>query len=225
MQSAVAGRINKPYQALNTMPITYPITLPTDFVSMEISFVGENVVGVWVSPQSLQSQFYEFPGKRWRCNIKVPPLKTVDAAERVVGAFLSLNGRLGSFYLNDTSKRVASGVATGAPQVSGIQTAGSMDLNTKGWTPGVNQILKAGDWVQVGIGASMRLHKVLADANSNGTGNATLSVWPRLRSAYADGTLIITTNASGVFTMDNDFTWSIDLARTYGIAIAATELV
>lgn len=207
------------------MPIPqYPLALPALFKSMELTWTPINTVGVNVAPQTLVEQTYEFIGKRWQVEISLPPMKS-SVAEQIVGFLLSLNGPAGTFYLGDTSKRQAAGIATGNPLVNGIQVQFSNNLNTRGWTPNKVGILKAGDWLQMYSGAGQRLYKVCADANSDGGGNASLTVWPRLRDASADGSPLFTTNAQGIFYLAADVPWSIDVAKIYGIKVGAYESV
>ena len=204
------------------MPATYPLSLPGVFKSAEITITAENVVSVWSGTYSLIEQVYESPGKRWHVAIKLPSMSAVNS-EQVVGWMLALRGKQGTFYCNDTSHRTPFGVATGTPLVNGAQTAGSTDLAIKGWTPSITGILKAGDWLQVGTGSTMRLHKVCFDVNSDSSGHCTAIVWPTLRSAYADGTTIVTTNASGVFYLKQDLTYTINLMREYGLTLSGVE--
>ena len=204
------------------MPVSYPLALPAAFRSAEVTITAENLVSVWSGAYDLTEQVYELPGKRWHVAIKVPSMSPVYA-EQIVGWLLALNGRAGTFYCNDTSHRTPFGVATGTPTLNGTQTAQSMDLLTTGWTPNVTGILKAGDWVQVSAGSTAKLHKVCFDANSDSSGNADLIVWPRLRSAYAGGTSITTTNAAGIFYLKSDPSYVINLNREYGLTISGVE--
>lgn len=92
----------------------------------------------------------------------------------------------------------------------GENTARSRVLYTTGWTPNTTGILKAGDWLQLGSGASARLHKNLTDASSDGSGNAVLDIWPALREDVADGAAITVRSAKGVFRLaDSRPRWTL----------------
>jgi hypothetical protein len=91
------------------------------------------------------------------------------------------------------------GVATGTPLVNGVHAAGARTLAIKGLTISITGILKADDWLQVGSGATAHIHQVTADANSNGSGNATVSIVPELRQALADGNAIVFSSPKGNF--------------------------
>lgn len=206
------------------MAVSYPLSLPSVFHSSEVVVTPQDLVSRWDGPYDLSEQVYEFPGKRWEFAITVPPMAPRDS-EQIVGFLLALRGSYGTFYLGDTSHRTPYGVASGAPTVAAGCAAMSTDLLTTGWTPSVTGILKAGDWLQVGTGNTCRLHKVVQDVNSDGSGNADVVVWPTLRSAYASGTAIITNNPVGVFYLKSNVPWTIRLLRQYGIILNAIEAI
>lgn len=119
---------------------------------------------------------------------------TVPQSKPWVAFFLKLNGLEGTFWLPPTVDGTASGVATGTPLVNGASQTGQ-SLITDGWTISQTGILKAGDWIQVGN----YLYRILNDANSDGSGNATFDIWPDLRSSPLDNDSIIVTNPKGLF--------------------------
>lgn len=204
------------------MPIAYPLTLPAEFKSVELNLTGNAVVGFTESPYTLSEQVYVHQGQRIEGVITLAPMKRA-AAERVVAFLLKLNSAEGTFYCGDTANKVPQGTAAGAPKVNGIATPRSWDLATKGWTAGAT--LKAGDWIQVGTGSTRRLHKNLNDATADGAGLMTLQVWPRVRSAYADNTDIVTNTPTGVFRLREPANWNINLVRIYGITVPIVESV
>lgn len=157
----------------------------------------------------------------WMADINLPRM-TRAQAEPWVAALLSLNGREGSFLLGDTANKTARGTATGVPLVKGASQTGA-SLITDGWTAGVTGILKAGDWFQLGAGTTARLYKVLVDANSNGSGEATLDIWPKLRSSPADNAALVVSSPMGRFMLANNIDWSVDHAKAYGLSFQAVE--
>lgn len=95
---------------------------------------------------------------------------------------------------------------------------------TDGWTTSTTGILKAGDWIQLGSGSATRLHKVLDDVNSDASGNATLSIWPSLRSSPSDNAQITVSSPKGQWRLaSNEIQYSIDEASVYGITFACVE--
>jgi hypothetical protein len=139
-----------------------------------------------------------------------------------VAALTSLCGSKGSFLLGDTAHTTPRGVGTGTPLVMGGGQSGA-ELITDGWTPGVTNILRAQDYIQLGSGNTARLYMVLQDVNSNGSGQATLDLWPTLRSSPADNAAIVINNPMSRFMLTQDFTYGIDEAKVFGIDFNAVE--
>lgn len=203
------------------MAISYPISLPAAFVAARTVIRQNNTVGESVSPFSAEQQLYVHAGQWWEADIKLPPMAR-DDAEDVLGALLSLRGKEGSFLLAapNTAWRGAGG---GTPLVDGAAQTG-LTLAVKGGPLSTANWAKAGDWIQLGSGSSTRLHKVLAAANTDGAGKATLDIWPRLRSSPADSAAITVANCKGLFQLSsNSFEYEIGGAMIYGFALAARE--
>lgn len=84
------------------------------------------------------------------------------------------------------------GVATGAPTASGAQaanpTATTSSVTTTGWTISTNGILLQGDIIS--FASDQQRYQVTANANSDGSGNATLTVSPGLQVALTNGEVI-----------------------------------
>lgn len=204
------------------MAITYPLSLPTASGIMRVRFAANDVVGVVQSPFTASQQVYRYTGQFWEADITLPPMKRADA-EYWISFLLKLNGPFGTFLLGDPNGATARGVATGTPLVNGGSQTGN-ELVTDGWTTSTTGILKAGDYIQLGSGATSRLYKVLDDVNSDGSGNATLTLWPDLRSAPSDNAAITVVNPKGVFRMTSTQTsWDINEATIYGLTFGARE--
>lgn len=204
------------------MAISYPLSLPTASGIMRVRLVANNVVGVAQSPFTASQQVYKYPGQFWEADITLPPMKRLDA-EYWISFLLKLNGPFGTFLMGDPNGATARGVATGTPLVNGGGQTGN-ELITDGWTPDTTGILKAGDYIQLGTGATSRLYKVLDDVNSDGSGNATLTLWPDLRSAPNDDASIVVSNPKTVFRLNSgQATWDISEATIYGLTFGARE--
>ena len=179
---------------------------------------------VFVSPLSQAVQTLERVGARWGASFELPPMVRADAEEWC--AFLArLLGRAGRFYAGDSAGTTPRGVATGTPLVkNGGQTGSS--LTTDGWTVGITGILKTGDYVSWNTPTAWReLHKLTADATSDGSGNATLSITPPIRESPADNAPLIVQSATCVMMLASDdaAAWDVDEARIYGIQFSADE--
>ena len=206
------------------MAISYPLSMPTNTRIRSIELRAVNAVAYSRSPFTFAGQAFAYAGQMWQADVTLPPMKRADA-EQWVAWLVSLRGSLGTFLLGDPLGCVARGVATGTPLIKGgSQTGGTIDID--GATSGVTGWLKAGDYVQIGSGGTARLHKVLQDANSDGSGNVTLELWPHVRTAPADNAAVTVSSAKGLFRLaSNEQAWSINEASIYGITFSAMEAV
>lgn len=204
------------------MALSYPLTPPAALKTCKVTIYRDTKTGITESEFTYQAQVQVGQGQRWRMDAEMPPMSRADA-EEVVSFLIGLNGREGTFLLGDNANKTARGVGTGTPKVEGASQTG-YDLNTDGWTAQTAGILKAGDWIQLGTAATSRLYKVMVDANSNTAGEATLTLWPRLRSSPADNATIVVSSPVGLWRLaDASFGYSIDLAKFYGVNLSAVE--
>lgn len=204
------------------MAITYPLSLPTSGIR-SIRMVARNSVAISQSPFSLSSQIYKFPGQTWEADVSLPAMNRATA-EEWIAFLLKLNGQYGTFTMGDPSGATARGSASssaGSPTVSS-GTAGSQSLSITGAAANASTYLLPGDYLQLGSGSSSRLHKVLNTVSTDGSGAATIDIWPAIRST-ASGAVVVS-NPKGIFRLNtSDSSWDIDEAITYGIVFGAAE--
>lgn len=207
------------------MAETYPLALPTHTGIADVELMASDVVAMTESPFSLTQQLVRHAGAQWKANINIPAVKREDA-ELWNSFMLRLRGRFGTFLLGDPNGSTPRGTASGTPgtpRVNGASQTGN-ELDIDGLPLSANGYLKAGDYIQLGSGSTSRLYKVLQDVNSNGSGEATLNLWPDLRTSPADNSIVIVSNAKGVFRMSsNEASWSINNAGIYSISFGAME--
>lgn len=201
------------------MSITYPLSLPTAYSFESLNIGLESAVGAFNSPFTFKEQVYDFGGERWRFEISYAPLD-VDQARELVAFLASLIGIKGTFYANDPLMKLPRGTASGTPLVKGASQTGR-SLITDGWTPTVTNILRKGDYFQ--IGSSLYLN--LNDVNSNGSGEATLDISPPLRNTATDNAPLIVSNAKGVFRLDAPPSWSTGKDKVYDFSFSAVEVI
>jgi hypothetical protein len=204
------------------MAITYPLSIPAVGGVRSATFTMLDVVGVGESPYTLTQETFEHAGKRWGMRVELVPNKRA-IAEQWVAWLASLRGRRGTFLMGDPIGQQPRGIATGTPLVKGANQTGGT-LITDGWTISTTGILLAGDWVQLGTGADSRLHKVLQDANSDSSGNATLELWPGPRTAPADNAALVVRNTVGAWRLaSNSRGYDIGLAQIIGMGFDCVE--
>jgi hypothetical protein len=205
------------------MAITYPITLPAQAVKTSaVSIKQKSVVGVGVSPYTLEQQTQVHQGQCWVMDIEWPA-QSRDIMDPLITAFISLNGREGTFLMGDPSSTTPKGIATGTPLVKGASQTG-YDLVTDGWTINKTGIMKAGDWIQLGTASTARLYKVMVDANSNASGEATLTLWPKLRSSPADNAALTINSPVSNWRLTTDGAdWNVNVIKFFGLKVSAQE--
>jgi hypothetical protein len=203
---------------------TYPLTLPAHSGIRSVELRAINAVIYEMSPFTFSGQAQASAGQMWQADVTLPPMKRADA-EIWVAWLVSLRGKFGTFLLGDPLCATPQGSIGGTPLVNGAGQTGET-LQIDGCTANVTNWLKAGDYIQLGSGSTATLHKVLANANSNGSGQVTLSLWPHVRTAPADNAAVTVTNAVGRFRLSsNETTWSISEASIYGITFGAMEAI
>lgn len=202
------------------MTITFPLTMPGERSFANVSIRANNIVEANPSPFTGNEQFYEHQGNWWTADIVLPPLKGANAA-RWQAFLTSLRGRAGTFLMGDPSYSGPRGAASGAPQVNGAGQTGNT-LVVDGWTPSVTGILLAGDRIGMGSGSTSRMHMVLQDVNSNGSGQATLDIWPRLSYSPADNTVLEVQYPRAVFRLlQNDTGWGAEPGIFFSMSYSA----
>jgi hypothetical protein len=178
------------------MSIAYPLTLPTHTGFRALEIGAQTVVGMAASPFTGEQQVYQWPGQWWQFMVELPPMSQASAAIWAA-FFLALNGPEGTFYMGPSIRKASGGTVGGTWTVGSGATANSTVLPVAGGTGE----LAVGDWVQVGATTAMKLHRVL-QVNKSGGNMVSVDVFPRLRSAYANGTALTFTNPKGIFRLE-----------------------
>jgi hypothetical protein len=183
-------------------------------------FATDNVA-VSMSPFTGQQQVYRHQGMAWRAEITLPIMDRATA-DPWRAFLLALGGRFGTFTMGDPSAPAPRGVGTGAPLVNGAAQTGQ-SLITDGWTISTANILRAGDYVQLGS----YLYLNINDVSSNASGQATLDIWPRLRASPADNAAIVVNNTVGLWRLaTNERGWTVSPGNLYhGITFGAIEAI
>lgn len=121
-----------------------------------------------------QTRAFTSAGRRWTETF--PALSTADAATLGFLALINQYWHQGTIF--DIAHRMfltPKGTATGTPLVNGGSQTGT-SLVTDGWSTSVTGILKAGDILT--IAGLTPVYDIVADVNSNGSGQATLPLSP-----------------------------------------------
>lgn len=181
------------------MTITYPLAFPTTFGFSSFMIGLDHAVSVAESEFTFEAQVQEHQGDAWEIGGSLELLNR-DQSEEYNAFIAALGGRKGTFTVTPAGSGTPRGIATGTPLINGAGQTGQT-INTDGWTINTTGILKAGDFIQLGSGSTAKLYRVLSDVNSNGSGQATIDIAPKIVTAPSDNAAITVTNPVGVFRM------------------------
>lgn len=207
------------------MSFSYPLSFPDLTNIQSIQLTARNATAVTSSPFTYKQQVLKYSASRWEANITLPPMKRADS-ETWITFLMKLNGQYGTFLLGDPLGQTARGSAStqaGTPLVNGANQTGS-SISVDGLPLSVTGYLLEGDYIQLGSGATAKLHKVMTQVNSDASGTAIIDIWPDIRTSPADNDPIVVANAQGIFRLLNpEVSFSIDMASIYGINFSAVE--
>lgn len=173
--------------------VTFPINIPTNVNIHTFKMTPRNAVVMDSSPFTGHQQVQSFGGEWWECSVSLPLMNRAEAEEWM--SFINLlRGPTYTFLMGDPDGATPRGVGTGTILVDGgSQTGTAIDL--KGFTTSTTNILRAGDYLQIGN----NLYKVLTDTDSDSSGLATVDIFPRIRTSPADEASVTVSGAKGIW--------------------------
>jgi len=197
--------------------VTFPLTLPnTGFLKARFRLIRNQAITR--DPYARTPKILHRFGDGWAADFSLPPLPLADAATWVAW-LVSLQGMVGTFYAGDPRRATPQGSAPGTPLVKGASQTGT-SLITDGWTFNQTGILLKYDYIEV----ENRLYMVVEDADSDGAGDATLSIEPALRTSPADNAAITTTNPRAIMRLtDPDMEWDEGVVHWEGLSFSAED--
>lgn len=202
------------------MTISYPINLPNyeDIDSYVIT--AENLTRASQSEYNFKNIVSSFEDGRWKLNINLRILTSQEVGKWI--AFLvKLKGLSGSFLAPmDILRPEPTGSNLGTPLINGAQNAGVNSINVDGFPNSSNGLWLEGDFIQIGSYAYM----ILADVNSNGSGQATVDIFPNLRANVSDNASIITSSPKSLFRLDSNLQdWTVRKDKLFNLNFTAIE--
>lgn len=203
--------------------VTYPLSLPTGGFE-SIQWTARDSVANPESPFTYAGQAQSFGGQGWRGIVTLPPMPEAKGRDWA-GWLASLHGQVGTFLLGDPLGATARGSLGGTPLVNGAgQTGNTLVIN--GASGSVTGWLLRGDYVQLGSGVSSTLHIVEEDADSDASGNVTLSIWPGMRTPPINASAVVTSDAKGLFKLDTSTrSWNVTAPWRYGMSFGVMEAI
>jgi len=177
---------------------TYPTT--PSFASMRFFSHTPTLVS-W--SHSLVRQVRSKGAQRWQIEAEYPPNLTRAELAPIVAFLMAQRGQYEPFTLIPSALwSTPRGVAGGTPLVHADTPPAGRTVETKGWTPSQTGILLAGDFIK--FAGHTKVYMVTADANSDGSGYATLSIEPALLSIPADDEAIVVSSVPFTVALASD---------------------
>jgi hypothetical protein len=196
------------------MSIAWPTLTRSAPAEMQWSLVANTQT--FTSPLSNAVQTVELPGARWKVSFVLSNLHEADTAT-LQAFFAQLRGRAGRFTLHNMARLLPRGTARGTALVKGAAQTGT-SLIIDGMSVGAT--LLAGDFFAV----NGELKMITATATANGSGEATVSFEPPLRSSPADNAAVTMESPTATFMLtSDDMSVTTRTGRFSDIAIDAIE--
>ena len=156
-------------------------TFPTSPVPADIK-ISSFTPTLVSETQSMKRQVRRRGGQRWAFEVNYPPMTRAEFAP-VYAFCIAQRGQYETFTFVPPVVSDPQGTATGTPLVNGAQSAGDNTIVTDGWSNSITA-LKAGDFLK--FSGHNKVYMVTADATSDGSGNATLTIEPPLMADVSD---------------------------------------
>ena len=157
--------------------------------------------------------------QKWAIDFKFPPLKHEEAS-LLIGFLSSLNGREGTFTYDLPDTLAINGSAGTSGLVAGASQTGN-SLNTDGWVPNTLNLFLPGDKIEV----DGHLHTVTTAVHSDASGDATLAIWPNIREASDNSSIVVVNPTSEWRLVTDSIEYTMDVATNYGISFSAMEVI
>lgn len=193
------------------MAITYPLPSPTSYGIATVVWGPMTNTQRLKKPFTFQDIVQVYDGEMWQGAVTVTPQN--EANGRGLSAWVtSLQGMRGKFYLEEPGIVAPLGTAKdtpGTPVIAGGGQSGST-VDIDGLPFSATGYLLPGDNIAITVSSIPYLHKVLEQVDSNGSGEATVSIWPSLRGSPSDNSSITLSTPQGVFALTqphNPWTW------------------
>ena len=202
---------------------TYPLTVPSSPYYQKSTWALQRKTAISVSPFSGAQQIYEYDYALWSATLTLPPMLRSDAANWQA-FILKLHGRKGTFLLGDPDARTPRGTISGAVTLGASIGVGNFTISISTSQNNLVNAFRAGDYIQLGSGGTSKLHMIVDDVTTDGSGDADINIEPSIKTALTSGGTVTYTNAKGLFRMESPIIdWDADEVRKYGISFDAME--
>lgn len=157
-------------------------------------------------------------GSRYRAIVSLPPLE-FETGRTVVSRLIRAKSEGLRLALPGT--RGQQGAPGTAVQVDGA-VAGGTSLPLKGINPGYSA--REGTWLSIVVSGQHYLYATAAQATADGTGDATVTIAPMLRTALAGNELVhVAAPVIEGFVDGDELAWELSLANHFGLSFTVEE--
>ena len=165
-------------------------TFPSSPAPSSVS-ISSNQNTIVSTTSSGRRQARQIDGQRFRLTAKFPVMSRTEFAP-ILAFIVKQRSQVESFQFVPPTLDDALGVASGVIRVNGAILAGVTSVAIDGMANSTNGIFKAGDFFR--FTGQTKVYMVMADVNSNGSGQGTLTFEPPLRSNVSDNAILIYSN-------------------------------
>lgn len=163
-----------------------------------IGSVQNTIVSVTTSGRV---QTRQIDGQKFSITLDYPPMSRSNFAP-IKAFIMKQRARLNTFTVIPPIVSDAQGVASGTISVDGAITSGVTSCTIDGMATSTSDILKAGDYFR--FTGQDKVYMAVADLDSNGSGEGTLTFEPPLRSNVANDVALVYDNVDFTVRLTND---------------------
>ena len=146
-------------------------------------------------------QTRQIDGQKFAITLDYPPMNRATFAP-ITAFLMKQRSRLNTFTVTPPIVSNAQGSATGTISVDGAISAGVTTCAIDGMTVSTSGILKAGDYFS--FSGSDKIYMAVADLDSDGSGDGTLTFEPPLREDVANDVALIYDDVAFTVRLTND---------------------
>jgi hypothetical protein len=165
----------------------------------------------------------QFAAQYFSFSVQMPPLQQSDFMS--IYAFLtSQQGSFQTFTFEYPLENQGADKGQTDILVNGAKAIGSTSIAMDGFNNSTTGVLKAGDFIK--FANDTKIYMVTADADSNGSGEATISIEPPLQDAVVDNEAVTVNKPSfKVALTQDDVLYSTDAAGFFTLSFDVREVL
>jgi hypothetical protein len=173
---------------------------PTSPAPSSVAIASEQTTIVSTTTSG-RRQARQIDGQKFKLTARFPIMTRAEFAP-IKAFIMKQRSQLNSFTFIPPTIANALGVASTVLNVNGALTAGTTTANIDNMTVSTNGILKAGDYFR--FTGQEKVYMAVADLNSDGYGEGTLTFEPPLRANVAENAILIYDNVDFTVGLTND---------------------